>query len=114
MLNISCGPAKSATGCYKAKLVIKGICMNYVIQVLNTNADTSKVEKSWKDPQTGTVYENVFALESRCDFPSTINEGDEFYFNFADSAKTDCAVCMAYRDVPAKKNKIAILSGPCQ
>src|SRR5437773_10649572 len=66
--------------CYKAKLEVKGGCMNYTIGITGQNFDTSMVAATWKDDMTGKTYMNVFALGSRCTFPDTINEGDEFYF----------------------------------
>jgi hypothetical protein len=62
----------------KEKLSIKGICMNYTIQVIEGYIDTTKIKSIWQDPQTGIIYNNVFALGSVCDFPSGLNEGDEF------------------------------------
>ena len=32
---------------YKGKLVVKGICMNYVIQVLDSDFDSSLIELNW-------------------------------------------------------------------
>src|SRR5688572_8363986 len=82
------------SSCYKGKLVVAGICSNYTIQLLEGGLDTAKVEANWKDDVTGKAYTKVFALGSPCTFPSTIKEGDEFYFTL-DDAKQECAVCMA-------------------
>src|SRR5437868_2989349 len=71
----------SATNCYKGKLEVKGGCMNYTISVVNSNIDTSLIVANWTDENTGKSYKNAFALGSRCNFPDTINAGDEFYFS---------------------------------
>ena len=71
---------KNENTAYKGKLEIKGMCMNYTIKLLEGNIDTSKFVAEWKDETTGKTHNNVFALGSVCNFPSTINEGDEFYF----------------------------------
>lgn len=98
--------------CYKARLAIKGICTNYVIQVLEGDTSKLALEKSWKDETDGKVYTNVFALDSRCSFPD-IAEGGAFYFTLAGKEDPDCNVCMAYRPVPAAKNSIVVSKTPC-
>src|SRR5688572_14398755 len=65
---------------YKGRLEIKAICMNYTIKLLEGSLDTTQVVPEWKDETTGKTHNNVFALASVCSFPSTIKEGDEFYF----------------------------------
>ena len=94
---------------YKGKLEIKGICMNYTIRLLEGDLDTNRVVSDWTDEHTGKKYTNVFALGSRCSFPSSIKEGDEFYFRIDSPATEDCAVCMAYYPVPPKKLSIRIV-----
>ncbi|MFN5422567.1 MAG: hypothetical protein ACK5AO_04810 [bacterium] len=87
--------------CIKGKLLIKGICMNYVIQVVDGEVGAHDVANIWKHPETGVEYRNVFALDNKCDFPSTINEGDEFYFKVPDEKTEEaCGVCRAYSPVP--------------
>lgn len=103
---------KKISECIKGRLEIKGICLNYVIKVLEGDIDTSKIT-SWKDPQTGTDYQNVFALGSPCTFPADIKEGDEFYFHLIENINQDCAICEAYRPVPDKKNMISVSKTPC-
>jgi hypothetical protein len=41
------------TTCYKARLEIKGICMNYVIKVLEGDLNALAVEKEWTDESDG-------------------------------------------------------------
>jgi len=101
------------SGCLKGKLEIKGVCMNYVISVQQGTYDPSLIEASWKDPITGNTYAKVFALGSLCDFPDTIKEGDEFYFNVVNKTDDNCAVCLAYRPVPEKHLQIKVNDKPC-
>jgi hypothetical protein len=102
-----------AADCYKGKLEVKGGCMNYTISITGGNFDTSLVLANWTDENTGKSYKNVFALGSRCTFPETINEGDVFYFVIDNTSVQNCAVCMMYYPVPAKKLSIKIIRGPC-
>ena len=99
--------------CFKGRLEIKGICSNYTIKVLEGRIDTDLFEKEWVNPQTGIRYENVFRLKSVCDFPTTIKEGDEFYFTITPAGTTDCIVCLAYYPTPEKSQSIAVNSIPC-
>jgi hypothetical protein len=95
--------------CIKGKLLIKGICMNYVIQDVDGVLGAEAIESSWRDPSTGSVYANVFALGSPCDFPLSIEEGQEFSFTVDISGGAPgCGVCQAYRPVPAKSLKIKV------
>lgn len=100
-------------GCYKGKLEVKAACMNYTISVTGGKMDTSRIESSWTDETTGKTYKNVFALGSRCNFPSEIKEGDEFYFNIDSTTVMNCAVCMIYYPVPQRHLSIKVLSQPC-
>ena len=101
---------KKSTGTtYKAKLETKALCMNYTLRLVEGNIDTSLISASWTDESKGKTFDKVFGLANPCDFPSTINEGDEFYFTI-DTAKTkDCAVCMAYYPTPPRKLSIKVL-----
>ena len=109
----NCSSQKTpSTTCFKGRLEVKGICSNYTIKLLEGSIDTSRLAAEWKDETTGKSYTNVFGLSSPCSFPSTINAGDEFYF-VLDTAKQDCAVCMAYYPTPPKKVSIKVLDKPC-
>jgi hypothetical protein len=101
-------------GCYKGRLEVKGGCMNYTIGIISKNFDTSMVMASWTDETTGKAYENVFALNSRCSFPDTIKAGDEFYFKIDSTTVQNCAVCLMYYPVPAKKLSIKVVRAPCE
>jgi hypothetical protein len=110
LLNISCNKSNDTIqNCFKGKLVLKGLCMNYVIQITEGDVDKALYESSWQNPSTKTTYQNVFGLGSICTFPSTINEGDEFYFSIPKSSIVQtCAQCMAYSPTPSKKIIIEI------
>src|ERR1043165_5644082 len=87
---------------YKGRLEAKGMCMNYTIKLLEGNIDTSKIVAQWKNEATGKTHTNVFALGSVCNFPSTIKEGDEFYFKIDPNYVSNCMVCLAYYPKPPK------------
>lgn len=100
-------------GCYKGKLEIKALCMNYTVSIQSKNFDTSMVVANWIDENTGKAYKNVFGLGSRCTFPDSLKAGDEFYFNIDSTTVQNCMVCMAYYPTPAKKLSIKVLKAPC-
>jgi hypothetical protein len=111
----TCKNKKSSvpSNCYKGKLVIQAACMNYTISLEQGNLDTPLIASRWTDETTGKTYKNVFALGSRCTFPSNIKEGDEFYFTLDSTSVQNCAVCLMYYPVPPKKLSIKVLNGPC-
>lgn len=92
---------------FRGKLALKGICLNYVIQLVDGDLDQSLYEKQWTHPIDGTIYTDVFALKSVCTFPSTFEEGDEFNFILKDE-KQNCAVCEAYSPTPNKQISIKV------
>jgi hypothetical protein len=97
------------SGVYKGRLEIKAACLNYTIKVIKGNIDTALVEANWTDATTKKTYTNVFALGSVCSFPSTIQEGEEFYFSMDASPIRNCAVCMLYYPTPSKKLSIKVI-----
>ena len=101
---------KNENSVYKGKLEVKGMCMNYTIKLLEGSLDTSKIASEWKNEATGKIHNNVFALGSVCSFPSTINEGDEFYFTIDSTYVSNCAVCLAYYPKPAKSIAIKVVN----
>ena len=105
-----CGKKKSSDGTYKAKLEIKALCMNYTLRLTEGSLDTSMITANWTDESTGKSYTNVFALGSRCSFPDSIEQGDEFYFVLDSARQQDCAVCMAYYPTPPKKLYIKVVN----
>jgi len=103
LLALKCSKSDVELNCIKGKFVINGICGYNTIQVLSGNIDTNSIVKSWEDPITLIKYENVFELRSLCTFPSTLKEGDEFYFVVDNDPKgSDCPRCKAFRPVPPK------------
>jgi hypothetical protein len=109
----SCKEQQLPHGCYKGRLEIKALCMNYTISIQSKNFDTSMVVANWTDETTGKAYKNVFDLGSKCNFPDSIKAGDEFYFTIDSSSVQNCMVCMAYYPTPAKKLPIKVLNAPC-
>jgi hypothetical protein len=101
---------KNETSVYKGKLEVKGMCMNYTIKLLEGNVDTSKLVAEWKNGMTSKTHTNVFALGSVCHFPSTINEGDEFFFTIDTTYVSNCAVCLAYYPKPPKSIAIKVVN----
>ena len=95
---------------FKGRLEVKGMCMNYTIKLLEGSLDTSRVAAEWKNEVTGKTHNNVFALRSVCGFPSTIKEGDEFYFTIDSAYISNCAVCLAYYPKPAKSLAIKVMN----
>lgn len=105
-----CSGSKATPTRYKGKLQVKGICMNYTFSVIEGKIDSSLVNSSWTDENTGKAYQQAFGLRNPCNFPGTINEGDEFYFYIdSTSVKQDCAVCMAYYPTPSRKLSIKVV-----
>jgi hypothetical protein len=109
----SCKEQQLPPGCYKGRLEIKALCMNYTISIQSKNFDTSMVVANWADETTGKKYKNVFELGSKCNFPDSIKAGDEFYFTIDSSSIQNCMVCMAYYPTPSKKLPIKVLNAPC-
>jgi hypothetical protein len=94
---------------YKGRLEIKGMCMNYTIKLLAGNLDTSLLDSEWIDETTNKSYKNVFALGSRCSFPASIEQGEEFLFTIDTSTVQNCSVCLAYYPTPRKHLSIKVI-----
>ena len=101
---------KNEDSVYKGKLEVKGMCMNYTIRLIEGKIDTSKFVAEWKNEITGKTHNNVFALGSVCNFPPTINEGDEFYFTIDTTYVSNCAVCLAYYPKPVRSIAIKVIN----
>ena len=100
--------------CYKGRLEIDDICGNYTIKVLEGDIDTSLIQTSWKHPKTNITYNNVFSLGNICSFPSSIKQGDEFYFQIRDNKQDlSCVRCLAYVPTPDKILSIIASTTPC-
>lgn len=84
--------------------------MNYTFSLAEGKADTTLFNASWTDETTGKTYKNAFGLVNPCDFPSSINEGDEFRFVIDSTTKgKECAVCLAYYPTPSKKIWVRVI-----
>jgi hypothetical protein len=95
--------------CFRGKLAIQGICMNYVIQDIDNKLDSSMVVANWTHPTTGVLYKNAFALANPCDLPADIKEGDMFTFRLINTfSEPLCITCKAYSPVPDKRVYIAV------
>ena len=96
--------------CYKGKLVLKGICNNAVVEVLDDRMNPAFYEKTWKDESTGIVYRNVMGNANYCTFPGDLKEGQEFYFriDLPTSLPADCANCKALSPTPQTRQYIRI------
>ncbi len=92
------------------KLVKKGICMNYVIQVNDPNFPQDLIEEKWTDDSSDKEYINVFALKSICDFPEDIEKDDSFNFVIDINKENNCAVCYAHTPVPNKYISITVIN----
>jgi hypothetical protein len=82
--------------------------MNYTIKLLEGSMDTSGISSNWTDEVTGKSYKSVFALGNPCSFPSSIKQGDEFYFDLDTAREKGCITCMAYYPKPPKKLSIKV------
>ncbi|MCY7292420.1 MAG: hypothetical protein LH615_09590 [Ferruginibacter sp.] len=105
----NCNKKEKSGEVFKGRLEIKAICMNYTVKLTEGNIDTSKIAGAWTDETTKKQYSNVFALENPCNFPDSINQGDEFYFTIDTTKAKPCMVCMAYYPIPGKKLTIKII-----
>ena len=95
--------------CFKGRLSLKGICNNYVIELIGGTIDLSKVETTWENPSTGKKYTNAFALSNPCALPVSLKEGDEFFFKLDSTQLTaECVTCKAYSPTPRKSLPISI------
>jgi hypothetical protein len=99
---------ESLETCFIGKLVKKGICMNYVIEVMDENFDKNLIEINWFDDLSNQEYKNVFTLASVCDFPNDIMEGEIFNFSVLENYNQQCAVCLAYTPTPEKSINIRL------
>ena len=112
MFFFSCETEKKKTEgletCFTGKLVKKGICMNYVIEVMDENFDKNLIEINWLDDSSNQEFQNVFTLASVCDFPNDIMEGDIFNFSVLENYNQQCAVCLAYTPTPEKSINIRL------
>ncbi|NCI50025.1 hypothetical protein GWC95_08835 [Sediminibacterium roseum] len=105
---MACSPKLQQTSatCFKGKLVKRGICGQRVVQLLSGPVDAVVMARQWTDSLSGKQYENVFTVGNLCDFPATIQEGQEFSFSITTTPGSNCATCFAYTPTPVEKNNI--------
>ena len=102
------------SGCIKGRLVVKGPCAQYVIQVVSGDAGIADIAANWLDPETNTNYTNVFTIKNYCYSP-TKNVGEEFYFYFIrDENIPNCIVCTAARATPTQNNEVEYVGTSCR
>jgi hypothetical protein len=106
----NCNGEKKEKSLYKGRLEIKALCMNYTLKLLEGDLDTFNLSANWTDESTGKSYTRVFGLANPCDFPSSIKQGDEFYFLIDTVKEKNCAVCMAYYPTPPRKLIIKVVN----
>jgi hypothetical protein len=95
--------------CYSGKLMVKGICGQRVVTVLEPLQEESLlIRKIWIHPDNGDTLVNVFSVDNTCDFPAAIDSGAVFRFKLGTANKNDCIQCMAYTPVPEEKNVIVV------
>jgi hypothetical protein len=100
----------------KGKLVLKGDCGLYVIEVLNketyNNFEKQYLselsEQEWTDSNTGKKYQNVFLVKNHCTFPSNIKEGSLFYFKLTNKDVNNCKNCPDATPVTLKSKGVTV------
>lgn len=82
--------------------VIRITCATTVIQILDSSY--YNLGETWIDNGASTTYNHVAVVANKCEFPSTLTVGSEFYFKQISKAEADqnCAVCMLYDFPPSK------------
>lgn len=93
---------------YKGQLAIAGICGNYTVVLLEGDLSPDLYENTWVDPQTNIRYSKAFRLANICDFPATIQEGQEFYFTTESTPSNECVTCLAVYPTPSKAIDIKV------
>ena len=66
---------------FKGKLVKKGICMNYVIEVKDSDFPQDMLEKKWTDDSSEKIYENPIVTEVKKATPFYIAEEHINYYS---------------------------------
>ena len=94
----------------RGRVIMPAGCGTYIIQLLQGSLPPDRINASWKDPLTDSVYTNVFTVTNYCDFPaSKATPGNTIAFRVDNSnpppAQT-CVICMWYRPAPAQNNVV--------
>lgn len=86
----------------KAK-VLRITCATTVIEILDANY--YNLGETWNVNGTSTTHEHAVVVQNKCEFPTNLTEGSEFYFKQITEAEANnnCVVCMMY-DYPPSKN----------
>jgi hypothetical protein len=113
-LNFQC-KKEQVVNCITGKLVVKGLCSQYVIQVIGSDTSELATDAVWNDPETGKTYNNVFTVSNYCDFPA-MEVGETFTFRInQEKPILYCIICAAIRATPTAKNSIKYTgTGNCQ
>lgn len=96
------GGGGTPTGRIKAQL-LRTTCASIVIQI--QEPAFYSLGETWSDifRPSFAPYEHVVSVSNTCEFPSTINEGDIFYFEINTNTNNNCVVCAMYDAPPTKK-----------
>lgn len=110
---VCCGDDDGVPTCsgqkFQGRLAVQGICLNYVIEVVEGDMDPGLVEAEWTHEFTGETYSRAFRLGNPCDFPESLKEGDTFEFILIPEPRDPfCAVCQAYSPTPEKSLNILV------
>jgi hypothetical protein len=99
-------PQNGSTTCLEGKLVKRGICGQFVVQLLSNPVDGLVYAPQWTDSMSNKSYENVFTIANPCSFPATIKEGETFSFSITQNTDSPCIQCKAYTPTPSQRNNI--------
>lgn len=93
----------------KAK-VIRITCASTTIDILD--AAHYNLGESWTIEGTTNTYNHAAVVANKCELPSTLKEGDTFYFKVINQseANTDCIVCMMYDYPPSKSIYLKVVN----
>jgi hypothetical protein len=116
LLVISCGYQckrnNDSSPLLTGRLVASYDCIQKAVQIIGGQFDPSKVEASWTDTTTDSVYHNVFrlgAVRDACGLSNNIAKGDTFTFRIDPHPQNlVCYVCNVLRavDLPTVTNSI--------
>jgi len=92
----------------RGKLILAAGCGNYVIQLQKGYLPPDRINTTWKDPLTDSVYTNVFTVANACSFNAAkLVLGDVISFRVDNSTPVpvqDCIFCAWYRPAPPANN----------
>ena len=90
----------------KGKLVYRS-CASVVIEVL-TPKNYTLGQKSWKQPGAKGTFKNVFTVANPCQFPESLEVGQELYFKTTKVEDKDCMTCDLFDNPPTKRQLITV------